>query len=298
MSIMSPILCKPALEAPMTSDDRSIGAILLDAGKLSLVDAERILQYQKLEGCRFGQAGIQLGLLTEADCRQALATQFDFSYLVPNDSGISTELVAAYQPHHRATEWFRALRSQLLLRWFGVEQHRRALAIVSPRANEGRTYLAANLAVVFSQLGERTLLIDADFRKPRIAEMFGMKDALGLSSILSRREDTQVIQPVTGLDRLYVLPAGIMPPNPQELLERSGFDDLLKHLAAEFDVILIDTPPGTDYADAHSIAAVAGAAVMVTRQHHTRLEEARALGEKLRSARAEIVGSVLTGFKS
>lgn len=296
MSIMSPIFRKLAAETPLSSDDRSIGMILLDAGKLSLADAERILQYQKQEGCRFGQAGIHLGLLTDADCRQALATQFDFSYLAPGDGCISTELVAAYKPHHRATEWFRALRSQLMLRWFGSEQHRRALAVVSPRSHEGRTYLAANLAVVFSQLGERTLLIDADFRKSRIAEMFGLKDALGLSSILAGREDTQLIQPILGLERLHLLPAGIVPPNPQELLERSGFDDLLKHLAAEFDVILIDTPSGTDHADAHTVAAVAGAAVMVTRQHHTRLEEARALGEKLRGTRAEIVGNVLTGF--
>lgn len=293
---MSPIFRKPTVETPLSSDDRSIGAILLDTGKLSLADAERILQYQKLEGCRFGQAGIQLGLLTEADCRQALATQFDFSYLTPDDSRISAELVTAYQPNHRATEWFRALRSQLLLRWFGSEQNRRALAIVSPRSQEGRTYLAANLAVVFSQLGERTLLIDADFRKSRIAEIFGMKDALGLSSILAGREDTQVIQPVPGLDRLHVLPAGIVPPNPQELLERAGFDGLLKHLAGEFDVILIDTPSAADHADAHTVAAVAGAAVMVTRQHRTRLEEVRLLGEKLRGTRAEIVGSVLTGF--
>ena len=296
MSIMSPVFRKLPADTPLSSDDRSIGAILLDAGKLSLADAERILQYQKQEGCRFGQAGIQLGLLTEADCKQALATQFDFSYLVPGEGRISSELVAAYEPNHRATEWFRALRSQLLLRWFGSEQNRRALAIVSPRSNEGRTYLAANLAVVFSQLGERTLLIDADFRKSRIAEMFGMKDALGLSSILAGREDTQVIQPIAGLDRLYVLPAGIVPPNPQELLERSGFDGLLKHLAEDFDVILIDTPPGADHADAHTVAAAAGAAVMLTRQHHTRLEEARVLREKLRGTQAELVGSVLTGF--
>ncbi len=296
MSIMSPIFRKQPVETPLSNDDRSIGAILLDAGKLSLADAERILQYQKQEGCRFGQAGIQLGLLTEADCRQALATQFDFSYLVPGLGSISTELVAAYQPQHRATEWFRALRSQLLLRWFGAELNRRALAIVSPRSNEGRTYVAANLAVVFSQLGERTLLIDADLRNSRVAEIFGMKDALGLSSILAGREDTRVVQPVSGIDRLSVLPAGIVPPNPQELLERSGFNELLQYLASEFDVILIDTPPGMEHADAHTVAAVAGAAVMVTRQHHTRLEEARALREKLRGTRAEIVGSVLSGF--
>ncbi len=280
----------------MTSDDRSIGAILLDTGKLSLADAERILQYQKQEGCRFGDAGIKLGLISEEDFRQALATQFDFTCLAPGESRISAELVAAYQPHHQTTEWFRALRSQLMLRWFGAELQRRTLAITSPRGNEGRTYLAANLAVVFSQLGERTLLIDADFRKSRIAAIFGLQDALGLSSILAGRDDTHLIQKISGLDQLHVLPAGIVPPNPQELLERSVFDELLKHLATEFDVILIDTPPSADYTDTHSIAAAAGAAVIVTRQNHTRLGDARTLAEKLRAARAEIVGSVLTGF--
>ena len=139
----------------------SIGAILVDSGKLTIEAAERILRLQKEQGLLFGDAALQLGLLTNEDIQFALARQYDYPYLLKGDGEVSSELVAAFQPFSPQVEALRALRSQLMLRWFTGQQERRALAIVSPARGEGRSYLAANLAVVFSQLGEHTLLIDA-----------------------------------------------------------------------------------------------------------------------------------------
>ena len=170
-----------------TGSGRAIGAILIDAGRLSPDGAERILRAQRDGGLRFGDAAISLGLLKESDIQFALSRQFDYPFLQPGESSVSDEVVAAYRPFTHQVEELRALRSQLMLRWFDAEAERKTLAIVSPERGEGRSFIAANLAVVFSQLGERTLLIDADMRNPRQHTMFAVSNRLGLSETLAGR---------------------------------------------------------------------------------------------------------------
>ena len=105
-----------AVSRPHTSD-RSIGAMLVDAGKLKVADAERILQFQKQEGLRFGEAGIRLGLLKPEDILFALSRQYDYPYL-QGEGKVSRDVIAAYQPFSPQVEQLRALRSQLMLRVF------------------------------------------------------------------------------------------------------------------------------------------------------------------------------------
>ena len=146
--------------------DRSIGAILVESGKLTQENAEPILRLQQEENLPFGEAAVKLGMLSPKDIQFALAHQYDYPYLMPGDGTVSNELLAAYQPFSPQVEALRGLRSQLLLRWFSGSREQKMLSIVSPGEGEGRSYLAANLALVFAQLGERTLLIDADMRAP------------------------------------------------------------------------------------------------------------------------------------
>src|SRR5262249_55476489 len=168
---------------------RHIGAILVDEGKITSSDAEQVLKRQRELGWRFGEAAIELNLITDSDLRQALAKQYEFPYLVGGPEGVSKELIAAWDPFHPVVEELRAVRTQLLIRWFNPDAGRKTLAIASPGAREGRSFIAANLAVVFSQLGSRTLLIDADFRAPRQQGIFNISDRFGLSSALSNRSD-------------------------------------------------------------------------------------------------------------
>lgn len=273
--------------------DRSIGAILIDAGRLSLIQAEQILRKQKEEQLRFGDAAKALGFIDEADIQFALSRQFDYPYLTPGESTVSEELVAAYAPFGPKVESLRALRSQLMLRWFDTDTDHKTLAIVSPGRGDGRSYLAANLAVVFSQLGEHTLLIDADMRNPRQHELFKLDNRSGLSAILSGRGEPEAVKRIPDFQDLSVLPAGTQPPNAQELLARPLFSKLLEQFATEFDVIIIDTPAGTAWADAQTISVRAGAALMVTRKHQTRLAAAVQLNSQLAQANALIVGAVI-----
>lgn len=270
----------------------SIGAILVDSGKLTIEAAERILRLQKEQGLLFGDAALQLGLLTNEDIQFALARQYDYPYLLKGDGEVSSELVAAFQPFSPQVEALRALRSQLMLRWFTGQQERRALAIVSPARGEGRSYLAANLAVVFSQLGEHTLLIDADMRNPRQHALFGLENRTGLSSIVGRGEVSNIHR-IPSFKDLSLLTAGPQPPNPQELLGRPPFAKLLAELAGEFDVVIIDTPATDEYGDARAIAVRAGGALMVARKKETRVADLRELVKQLTQSGVAVVGSVL-----
>src|SRR3982750_2875647 len=104
---------------------RHIGAILMDEGKLTPSDAEQVLKRQRELGWRFGEAAIQLNLITDTDLRQALAKQYEFPYLVAGPDGVSKELVAAWDPFHPVVEELRAVRTQLLIRWFNPAAGRR-----------------------------------------------------------------------------------------------------------------------------------------------------------------------------
>lgn len=277
---------------PATGAGRAIGTILVDAGRISDQDVERILDLQQDNGARFGDAGQTLGLMTEDDVRYALSVQFDYPYL-PRDSGLSRELVAAHQPASQVVEELRALRSQLMLRWFDTGAERRGLAIVSAGHLEGRSYLAANLAIVFSQLGERTLLVDADLRTPKQHLLFNLGTHAGLSDMLAGRAGPEAVVGINSLRDLSVLPAGAIPPNPQELLGRHQFSSLLQSLGESFDVIIIDTPAANAYADAHTVSVRVGAALLVARQDSSSMPQLAHLTQGLREFGVTVLGSVL-----
>lgn len=283
-------------DSRISGDDRSIGAILIDSGRLTPEDAERILRKQKDDGLRFGEAAIKHGLLKEEDIQFALARQFDYPYLVPGESNVSKELVAAYQPFSRQVEALRALRSQLILRWFNGSPDRRAISIVSPGRKEGRSYLAANLAVVFSQLGERTLLIDADLRNPRQHELFGLANRAGLAQMITGRADEAAIERVPAFMDFSVITAGSAPPNPQELLSRATFSNLLSTLSGRYDVIILDTPAADEGADGQTVAMRTGAALLVARQNSSYVGDLQDLSDSLHHATAAVIGVVMNSF--
>jgi protein-tyrosine kinase len=281
---------------PAGAARRALGAILVDAGRLDAGATEQILHRQREHGQRFGQAAISLGLLTAADVELGLARQFDFPYLLQGDSALSEELVLAYQPFGAQAEALRMLRSELLQRWFGAGRRQHALAITSAHAQEGRSFLAANLAVAFSQLGKRTLLIDADLRQPRQHALFGLPNGMGLSALLSGRAGLAAIAPIAGLPGLSVLGSGIAPPNPAELLARPAFAQLLDELAHSYEVVLIDTPAALDCVDARGVAASAGAALVVARKDASALGAVTQLAATMGQGGIAVLGAVLNEF--
>lgn len=277
-------------------DDHQIGAILVDEGKLKPADLERILDLHQRSGLHFGEAARRLGLLGEADIQGALARQYGLPHLIPGDEGASPELVAAFQTRHPCTEELRGLRTQLLLRWLDPAAGRRVLAITSPGRGDGRSYLAANLAVVFSQLGLRTLLIDADLRNPRQHRIFNIPSRLGLAAALAGRVDANAVVPVPGCAKLSLLPAGAPPPNPQELLSRPMLGELLGELEQKFDLILLDTSAALAFSDSKSVAFRAGSALVLARKNHTRIADTNHMIRELSDTGTRIVGTVINSL--
>jgi chain length determinant protein tyrosine kinase EpsG len=234
-------------------------------------------------------------LLVENPAR-GLARPHELPQRPPGDAAHRAELVLAHSPFHRCAEELRALRTQLLIRWANAGVRPRLLAIVSPGAGEGRSYLAANLAVAFAQLGERTLLVDADLRAPRQHRIFGVPERGGLSAILAGHAGREAVQHLPEFGSLALLPAGAPPPNPQELLSRAALPQLLHELRADFDILLFDTSPARQFADAHGVAFRAGQVLMVARRDHTRLTDAHRVIRELTDTGTRIVGSVVAAF--
>lgn len=280
---------------PPVDTHPTLGGLLQEAGKLTDADAELVSSRQKAEKLRFGETALKLGLITEADLQQALARQFSYHYLAPGEGSFSRELVAVYQPFGLQAEKLRALRSQLMLRWFS--NGHKALAITGIHAGDGASYLAANLAIVFSQLGQRTLLIDADLRRPRQHALFNLGNRAGLSDVLVKRASSMAaIVHLASIPNLAVLTAGAVPPNPGELLSGAALPSQLDALGQEFDVILLDTPVAEGSADAVAVAVRSQGALLVLRQDRTQLSAASAFQSELTSAGAALIGTVLNQF--
>jgi chain length determinant protein tyrosine kinase EpsG len=271
-----------------------IGELLQRNGRLNEAQVAMVLAAQRERGIRFGEAAIALGLLKEAELRRALAQQFDYGVVEYGSSNLDTGLFAAYEPLGAQAEALRQLRSELKMRWFSGQ--RRSLTVLEARGGADSARLAANLAIAFSQTGERTLLIDTNLRTPRQRELFGLADDEGLTQILGGRLPlSDGLTGVQGFAHLSLLCAGAAVPNPQELLSRSSFADLMEVLPVSFDVVIATAPPLLECADAQLIAARCGGCLLVTERDTTRLADIEAAQARLAPSGAKLVGAVMLG---
>lgn len=274
--------------------DRSIGDLLREVRGLTPAQIEQILAHQQRHGVAFGEAAVALKLVSRDDVLWALSKQFHYPYAPASAaSGLNPELVTALDPFDDASEMFRDVRAQLLMGVMAPDLPRRALSVLSPNVGDGKTFFAANLAVAFSQLGGRTLLIDADMRTPRQHKLFGVQAKAGLSSLLAGRNEDDVIHELTSLPGLYLLPAGTVPPNPLELVQRPAFGLLVKEVCAKFDHVVVDSPAASHGADARVLAAMCGAALIIGRRDRTRVEALDTLSTQIGKAHVRCAGVVI-----
>lgn len=277
--------------------DQYIGELLVAQGKLNDADVDRIINHQRDRGIYFGEAAIDLDLANEDDILQALSSQFGYTYGQGDDAS-SREMVMADAPFGDQAEEFRSIRAKLLNNWLNSE--RKTLAVVSPGNQEGRSYVAANIALAFSQLGRSTLLIDADMRAPRQQEIFNFTSRFGLSMLLAGRvglADLDILpNRVSAFQNLSVLGCGPVPPNPSELLSNGRLPSILRELKKYFDVIIIDAPPASYQADVVAIGSIAGSALLVARSGYSRMEDTRSLISILDQAQAKVVGAILNQY--
>ena len=268
---------------------RQIGTYLREARSLSDEEISRIAACQEERGLRFGEAALALGLVDEQDVLDCLGAQFDYSSSVTE---VDRELAVVADPFGEQAEVFRELRSRLLLEAL-PEGAPFTLAVLSPHAGDGKTYIAANLAAAFSQLGERTLLIDADLRAARLESLLGRNGGAGLSNVLAGlAECADTPRRVNAVRNLWFMAAGALPPNPLELLQRASFQQLLAQMKERFDRVVVDTSAASRGADCRVVAARCEASIVVARKDETRWDALQSLVAALeRSAR--IAGVVM-----
>lgn len=205
---------------------------------------------------------------------------------------LANELVAAKDPFSDRAEEFRSLRRSILATVYATTD-RPALAVVSAEAGDGKTYMAANLAISFSQLGGRTLLIDANLRQPELHRLFGTTAEVGLSNLLAGEFSGEAIVAIGGPEGLHFLGAGLAESDPVRLLQGARFSMLLERLVKTFDHVLIDTPSHDNGPDARLIAARAGAALVVGRRGHSRIAKIRRLLSQLYMGPSRVAGVVM-----
>ena len=188
-------------------------------------------------------------------------------------------------------EAFRTIRTNVL--FSSAEEGSRVLVITSTGPGEGKTTVAANLAIGFAQAGQRVLLIDADMRRPRVHSVFGFKQEPGLSNLMVGNAKASQSVHKTPVPGLWVLAAGRVPPNPAELIGSQRFRDFLNSLKEHFDLILVDSPPVMAVTDAAIAANVANGVIFVVGAEMTSRNAARGAVEHLEQGRAHFVGAVL-----
>ncbi len=276
--------------------DRVIGEIIRQRKQLTDEQISNIVEYQNKHRVRFGEAAVALRLATNEDVLSALSKQYQYAFSPESSQRQEKELVLLTNPFSDEAEIFRDLRSQLMLGVLNPAEARRALAIVSADVGDGKTFITANLAIAFAQLGGRTLLVDADRRTPRLHKLFGLDSSTGLSNVLSGRTEKRAVHQVPDLQSLFVLPVGAVPPNPLELVQRPTFTLLIDELLNKFDFVLVDTPAHVHGADARVVAAKCGAAMVVGRKDKTKLPRIQSLINSLKRSSTKVAGVVMNEF--
>lgn len=206
-----------------------------------------------------------------------------------------TPLVVSFSdPKSPAAEAYRTLRTSV--QFLGLDRPLKIVQITSPSASEGKSTTIANLAVALAGAGKRVVVVDADLRRPRIHQFFGLGHEVGLTSVLLREATiAEAMQRVPGNNGLYLLASGPIPPNPSEVLAGDACGDLLRELATMCDVVLIDCPPVLPVTDASVLSHRVDGTLVVATAGDTEQRQLHRAVELLASVNAPILGVVFNG---
>ena len=272
-------------DSPRPLTNLAIGLILGLIGGLTLAAIRSSLD-DRIRGAGDVTAIVGLPLLGVVD-RIALA----------DGKSPRQRLAMVTQPRSAAAEAFRTIRTNLEHARGGGDA--RTIVVTSPGALDGKSTVAANLAVAFAQAGRRTILVDADLRDPSIHELFGLDNGVGLSDVLeSEARGLRAVFRPSETPGLRVITSGPLPPHPAELLGTARARTVFDRLAADADMVVIDSPPTLASTDAALLATRADGVILVVAGGSTRRAETRAAEEALRRVGGAVLGVILNQRKS
>jgi polysaccharide biosynthesis transport protein len=201
------------------------------------------------------------------------------------------ELITHAAPSSVMSEAYRSVRTSLLLSL--PERAPRVVLVTSAVPSEGKTVTAINIAVSLTQTGSRVVLVDADMRKPRIHSVFSIGNLPGLTSFLTGSANLKDVIHDVGPTNLHLLPCGVIPPNPAELIQSGRFNHLVQVLRQYFDYVVLDSPPLANVSDARILAANAEATLLVVKAFSTSRHAAKRAVEHLQELKARNIAVIL-----
>ena len=181
-------------------------------------------------------------------------------------------LITHLTPKSTISEQFRTIRTNIDFSL--VDTELKTLMVTSSSPGEGKSTIAANMAVVMAQQGKKVLLVDADLRKPTVHYTFRINNTFGLTNVLTRHKTIEEAVVETDVDHLHVLSSGPVPPNPAELLGSVAMSGLIKKATEIYDAVIFDTPPALAVTDAQVMTNQCDGTILVVRSGHTENEAA------------------------
>lgn len=209
------------------------------------------------------------------------------------------ELIAQRNPKSPISEMFRTLRTNI--QFMNAQKHLKTILVTSTMPNEGKSWVSSNLAITFAQTGKKVLLIDADMRKGRVAQLFQVNKVPGLSNLLSGIDEKGInkdIDPLnyvnkTEIENLFVIPAGNVPPNPAELLETEKTIEIINKYKEVFDVIILDGTPALLVTDAIILSRIVDTTLLVASHKSTQKDDIVKVKKSIENVGGKIAGVIL-----
>jgi capsular exopolysaccharide synthesis family protein len=201
------------------------------------------------------------------------------------------ENVILQSPNSLLAESFRSLRTKI--RFMLADEKHQVILVTSTNTGEGKTFCALNLASVFAISGKKVALLGFDMRKPRLSEIFDKSQQIGISNYLSGQNKLEEIVYPSEIDGMWLIPSGMTPPNPSELIAGEHTKDLFDYLRSQFDVIIVDTPPIGLVADARILMQYSDCRLFVVRAGLTNRDHFSATMEEFRNEKGNRIGLVL-----
>ena len=201
------------------------------------------------------------------------------------------------EPKSVIAEQYRNIRTSI--QYSNLDKKLKTILVTSSTKNEGKTITTTNLAVNFAAIDKKkVLIIDCDLRNPSIHKEFGITNVGGLTDLLIEKNNIENYIKTTEIDNLHVLTAGVIPPNPSEILASKAMKDLLNDLKQIYDYIFIDTPPIGIVMDAGTLANKVDASILVVKSNGVEFKQLEETKRKLDAVNANIIGVVLNAYKS
>ncbi|KRL87444.1 CpsD/CapB family tyrosine-protein kinase [Ligilactobacillus apodemi] len=212
--------------------------------------------------------------------------------LETNSMEQGVRLITVSAPSSVNTEQFNTIRTNI--EFSNADEQIKSLVMTSATASEGKSTVAANLAVAFARQGKRVLLVDTDLRRPTINATFSISNPIGLTNFLTEHSvSVNDIFYKTSVDNLYVLPSGPTPPNPSELIGSKRMSNLITALQDAFDLVIYDAPPVLSVTDAQILSTKVDGTIVVVRENRAEKEAVRQAVKLIKHVDGKIIGSIL-----